>query len=157
MAQTVKNLPAMQETWGRRPEEVNGNPLQYSCLENPRNRGAWWAAFYGVSQSRTRLKQLSSSRAHDQKRERGNVSKMEAPVSWQRHIITSAIFCESHKTPSPPSAKALPRGVNTGRQGLGGAVLEADCLRGICALLTTTLNIHEGGKVTRHSRKTSLE
>ena len=41
--------------------EGNGNPLQYSCLENPRDGGAWWAAVYGVTQSRTRLKQLSSS------------------------------------------------------------------------------------------------
>src|SRR5574341_720683 len=41
--------------------EGNGNPLQCSCLENPRDRGAWWAAFYGVTQSWTRLKQLSSS------------------------------------------------------------------------------------------------
>ena len=41
--------------------EGNGNPLQYSCLENPRQRAAWWAAVYGVTQSRTRLKQLSSS------------------------------------------------------------------------------------------------
>ena len=39
----------------------NGNPLQCSCLENPRDRGAWWAAVYGVAQSRTWLKQLSSS------------------------------------------------------------------------------------------------
>ena len=39
----------------------NGNPLQNSCLENPRNWGAWWAAIYGVAQSRTRLKRLSSS------------------------------------------------------------------------------------------------
>ena len=39
----------------------NGNQLQYSCLENPRDGGAWWAAVYGVTQSRTRLKQLSSS------------------------------------------------------------------------------------------------
>ena len=37
-------------------EEGNGKPLQYSCLENPRDRGAWWAAIYGVIQSRTRLK-----------------------------------------------------------------------------------------------------
>ena len=41
--------------------EGNGNPLQCSCLENPRDGGAWWAAAYGVAQSRTRLKQLSSS------------------------------------------------------------------------------------------------
>ena len=63
--------------WGRRESDVtewphfhfslpcigegNGNPLQCSCLENPRDGGAWWAAVYGVAQSRTRLKQLSSS------------------------------------------------------------------------------------------------
>ena len=41
--------------------EGNGNPLQYSCLESPVDKGAWWAAIYGVAQSRTRLKQLSNS------------------------------------------------------------------------------------------------
>ena len=41
--------------------EGNGNPLQYSCLENPRDGGAWWAAVYGVAQSWIRLKWLSSS------------------------------------------------------------------------------------------------
>ena len=41
--------------------EGNGNPLQCSCLENPRDGRAWWAASYGVTQSRTRLKQFSSS------------------------------------------------------------------------------------------------
>ena len=41
--------------------EGNGNPLQCSCLENPRDGGAWWAAVFGVAQSRTRLKRLSSS------------------------------------------------------------------------------------------------
>ena len=41
--------------------EGNGNPLQYSCLKNPRDGGAWWAAISGVTQSRTRLKRLSSS------------------------------------------------------------------------------------------------
>ena len=41
--------------------EGNGNPLQCSCLENTREGGAWWAAIYGVAQSRTQLKQLSSS------------------------------------------------------------------------------------------------
>ena len=39
--------------------EGNGNPLQYSCLKNPVDRGAWWAAVYGVAQSRTRLKRLN--------------------------------------------------------------------------------------------------
>ena len=41
--------------------EGNGNPLQHSCLGNPRDRGAWWAAVYGVTQSRTWLKWLSSN------------------------------------------------------------------------------------------------
>ena len=41
--------------------EGNGNPLQCSCLENPRDGGAWWAAIYGIAQSWTRLKRLSSS------------------------------------------------------------------------------------------------
>ena len=41
--------------------EGNGNPLQCSCLEDPKHGGAWWAAVYGVTQSRTQLKWLSSS------------------------------------------------------------------------------------------------
>ena len=41
--------------------EGNGNPLQCSCLENRRDGGAWWAAVYGVTQSQTQLKRLSSS------------------------------------------------------------------------------------------------
>ena len=39
----------------RKHREGNGNPLQYSCLENPRDRGAWWAAVHGVVKSQTRL------------------------------------------------------------------------------------------------------
>ena len=41
--------------------EGNGNPMQYSCLENPMDRGGWWAAIHGVSQSQTPLNRLSSS------------------------------------------------------------------------------------------------
>ena len=44
--------------------EGNGNPLRCSCLENPRDGGAWWAAVYGFTQNRTRLKWLSSSRLY---------------------------------------------------------------------------------------------
>ena len=70
VAQTVKNLSAMQK--GHKESDTteklhfhfslscigegNGNTLQCSCLENPRDGGAWWAAVYGVTQSRTRLK-----------------------------------------------------------------------------------------------------
>ena len=66
-----KNLPAKQGTAGdsgaslipgsgRSPGERHGNPLQYSCLENPMGRGAWWATVPGVAKSQTRLKQLST-------------------------------------------------------------------------------------------------
>ena len=56
----VKNLPASAGAAGeaglilrsgRSPGRGNGNPFQYSCLENPRDRGAWWAAVYGVAES----------------------------------------------------------------------------------------------------------
>ena len=40
---------------GRSPGEGNGNPLQYTCLENPMHRGAWWATVHGVAKSQTRL------------------------------------------------------------------------------------------------------
>ena len=49
------------------PGEGNGNPLGCSCLENPRDGGAWWAAVYGVTQSQTQLKRLSSSSSKDMK------------------------------------------------------------------------------------------
>ena len=55
--------------------EGNGNPLQCSCLENPSDGGAWWAAVYGVAQSQTRLKWLSSSSSSkltDNQGKRGN-------------------------------------------------------------------------------------
>ena len=62
-------VPRVAQSWTRLKRlsvhacigEGNGNPLQCSCLENPRDGGAWWAAVYGVTQSRTRLKRLSSS------------------------------------------------------------------------------------------------
>ena len=41
--------------WGGSPGEGDGNPLQCSCLENPMDRGAWWATVHGVAKSRTRL------------------------------------------------------------------------------------------------------
>ena len=61
VAQTVKNPLALWEPWvqslGREdPLEKEGNPLQYSCLENPMDRGSWWATVHGVTKSQTRLR-----------------------------------------------------------------------------------------------------
>ena len=70
MALVVKNPPAnagdvRDAGWipgfGRSPGEGNGNPLQYSCLENPVDRRAWWATVHGVAKSQTRLSDLASA------------------------------------------------------------------------------------------------
>ena len=67
----------------------NGNPLQCSCLENPRDGGAWWAVVYGVAQSRTRLKQLSSSsRSMSRCQTRGW-------LRWFAHPLGS-VLCRRH-------------------------------------------------------------
>ena len=66
--------------------ERNGNPLQCSCLENSRDGGAWWAAVYGVAQSRTRLKRLSSSSS----------SKIIGVVTFSSfyfHVVWHFFFC----------------------------------------------------------------
>ena len=64
----VKNLPASAGDVrdvgsipgsGKSPGGGNGNPPQYSCLENPMDKGAWWATVHGVTKSQTQLKQLS--------------------------------------------------------------------------------------------------
>ena len=69
MALVVKNLPAnagdLREAglipgWGRSPGGGQDNPLQYSCLEKPMDRGAWQATVHGVTKIQTRLKQLSA-------------------------------------------------------------------------------------------------
>ena len=69
--------------------EGNGNPLQCSCLENPRDGGAWWAAVYGVAQSWTRLKRFSSSSTYsdagkDWRQERGTTE--DEMVGWHHQL-----------------------------------------------------------------------
>ena len=56
-----KSEPENNKAIVNRNGEGNGTPLQCSCLENPRDGGAWWAAVYGVAQSQTQLKRLSNS------------------------------------------------------------------------------------------------
>ena len=51
VAQRVKRLPTMRETWVQSPGEENGNPLQYSGLENPMNGDAWWATVHRGTKS----------------------------------------------------------------------------------------------------------
>ena len=78
--------------------EGNGNPLQCSCLENPRDRGAWWAAVYGVTQSRTWLMWLSSSSSSIQSTRISEV-RFGASVVWKKNdpdrtLRVKALWCE---------------------------------------------------------------
>ena len=80
--------------------EGNGNPLQCSCLENPRDGGAWWAAVYGVAQSRTRLKRLSSSNS----RIRNSNVRPKTYVHTNAH---SHVVCNQQKWKQPRCSSAL--------------------------------------------------
>ena len=74
--------------------EGNGNPLQCSCQENPRDGGAWWAAVYGVTQSQTRLKRLSSSSSSNTHR----VMTVLCTVADALHILFSPRINPSRST-----------------------------------------------------------
>ena len=58
---------------GRSPGEGNGNPLQYSCLENPTDRGAWWATVHGVAESQTRLSDFKKKKKERESRFAGGL------------------------------------------------------------------------------------
>ena len=71
----------------------NGNPLQCSCLESPRGGGAWWAAVYGVAQSRTRLKRLSSLAADKQHSSQGpGVVQVSGPFQPSGITYTNQVY-----------------------------------------------------------------
>ena len=81
--------------------EGNGNPLQCSCLENPRDGRAWWAAVYGVAQSQTRLKWLSSTAAAELQKQNEHevisswvkVFKFEIYIIGSFHLIEACCCC----------------------------------------------------------------
>ena len=99
--------------------EGNGNPLQCSCLENPRDGGAWWAAVYGVAQSQTRLKRLSSSSNRVLPRERTVIGDTLFQQHKRRHYTWTSpdgqhrnqidyILCSQRWRSSIQSAKTRP-------------------------------------------------
>ena len=92
--------------------EGNGNPLQYSCLENPVDRGTWWAAVHGVTQSQTRLKWLSSSSSilHSRASQLALVIK-NTPINAEDARVTGSMP-ESGRPPggghgNPPQSSCL--------------------------------------------------
>ena len=82
--------------------EGNGNPLQCSCLENPRDGGAWWASVYGVTQSRTQLKRPSSSSSSGKESacqcRRLRFNPWVRKIPWRRERLPTSVFLpgESH-------------------------------------------------------------
>ena len=72
--------------------EGNGSPLQCSCLENPRDGGAWWAAVYGVAQSRTRLKRLSSSNSSKQHKLFSSSIRVQTSLRKYRHLMRPSLI-----------------------------------------------------------------
>ena len=82
--------------------EGNGNPLQCSCLENPRDGGAWWAAVYGVAQSQTRLKRLSSS---------------SSSIGCLAASLVSTTRSQQHPLPLVVTTKNVPRGCQMSPEG----------------------------------------
>ena len=78
--------------------EGNGTPLQYSCLENPMDGGAWWAAVHGVTQSRIRLKRLSSSSSRTL-RKAGGCRADKGSLVFQTHPehLTAELFSPQYQ------------------------------------------------------------
>ena len=75
--------------------EGSGNPLQCSCLENPREGGAWWAAIYGVTQSRTWLRRLSSSSTYSEVLKSLSLLNSGLRPSWFNHFRLPACLSPS--------------------------------------------------------------
>ena len=74
--------------------EENGNPLQGSCLENPRDGGAWWAAVCGVAQSQTQLKRLSSSSSSRESQVSGALRYCcNDPLQYLEPTFGSGVIC----------------------------------------------------------------
>ena len=98
--------------------EGNGNPLQCSCLENPRDKGAWWAAVYGIAQSQTRLKGLSNSSSSSRMRKQDQICNVLLPNailikkrhsldSNEEHGLAGRQTCKQHKVPPSVHTKNI--------------------------------------------------
>ena len=84
---------------GRSPGGEHGNPLQYSCLENPMDRGAWRATVHGVTKSRTQLEQLSNHSTSLPKKDLRNIQLyLDFPIIWIKPSLcqhSCLLFCSS--------------------------------------------------------------
>ena len=121
--------------------EGNGNPLQCSCLENPRDRGAGWAAIYGVAQSRTRLKRLSSSSSsrdgprdyHTKRSQSDRERQISHDTTYMRNlkkVIQMNLFKNEKQTHRQKTSLWLPKGKGVGiNQGVGINTYTLPCIK----------------------------
>ena len=116
----------------------NGNPLHCSCLENPRDGGAWWAAVYGVAQSRTRLKWLSSSSSSSSRDFPQGALVVKNPPAYGGDIRDSGWI---------PGLGRSPRGGN-------GNPLQCSCLENPMVRGTWRATVHKGAKSQTPSEAT---
>ena len=91
--------------------EGNGNPLQCYCLENPRDGGAWWAAVYGVTQSGTRLKRLSSSSSSNRSYRPSPWTRGRAPI--REEFCGQSALKQLQKVALQPSASHENMGIKS--------------------------------------------
>ena len=92
--------------------EGNGTPLQYSCLENPRDGGAWWASISGVTQSRTLLKRLSSSSSSSLRADSWPAEPQGKPFTFDSRVSSTGglphLYCSSETLPCASVSDKLP-------------------------------------------------
>ena len=122
--------------WGRSPGGGNGNPLQYSCLENPMDRGVWQAAVHGVAQSQTGLKRLSIHYCHKQQE---RLCKLCCVPRLSPHSLT---WCESHGSHFclQDIASKTDAWVETGKQARNGSL--SDVCVCVCACVRVCVLCH---------------
>ena len=94
--------------------EGNGNPLQCSCLENPRDGGAWWAVVYGVAQSQTQLKRLSSRSSRELKTNQNLLIRYKfSSVQFSRSVMSDSLQPHGLQHARPPCPSPTPGTVNS--------------------------------------------
>ena len=135
--------PGLIPGLGRCPREGNGCPLQYSCLENPTDRGAWWATVHGVTKSQTRLSDshfhtsmdrsgvscganmswAAKPRLLSQERLRASVSLPASQATWAQRAVNTVTRC-FHCKVSLSRLKNLSSPINIGRHILHGVQMQ---------------------------------
>ena len=94
----LKQQHHIAKGWAYRNGEGNGNPLQYSCLENPMDRGAWWVAVHRVAQSQTQLKRLNMHHALEKEMATHSPVSLSRESQGQRSLVRCRLWVVQSQT-----------------------------------------------------------